>query len=288
MNTILSQYLYNQFIDWMHRANLDHKIITLYQQQYRHPVLRAVMNDYFRIRLGDVRHPHESAIGYRYFRTSDVLSVRLVEVLPTDRDAKFCQIERDVVARFQLYLTARFGKRIQLHHEIMTLNYDQTFGDIFYTFSAMFNPYPAPSLAQFMEQFEPPCLIRFGAETINGQSAAMIYNVARCAVFLGREFRLVDTIKSFDYYAHEFGHNIGLDHLHVDPANPPRDRINRLLLRLFAGKRVGIDDIMVKTQPVRNAHVGRFVSPLVRFALEPESGYIDQFYYGRLYSSLYT
>ena len=139
-----------------------------------------------------------------------------------------------------------------------------------------------------MNQFDPPCLIRFDAELIDGKKVANIWNIRHCAIMSGSEFRLIDNLKIFDEYAHEFGHNIGLDHQFVDPENPPHQWPDKTLLAKNKGRYVGVDDIMIKSKEAENDKMGHYVSPLSRYVLEPKEGYKDDGTFGLNYNNLYS
>lgn len=145
-------------------------------------------------------------------------------------------------------------------------------------------------LSNFVKQFNPPCIIKFAAEEIDGREVVSIWEIRHCAIMMGKKFRLVDELDIMDKYAHEFGHNIGLDHQFVDPYNLPRT-VNASDQRFFIqneNRYVGIDDVMIKNHAARNPIVGRYLSPLSRYVLEPINGYEDDDHFGQVYNSLYT
>jgi len=279
---------FDDFESWMKDHNYSEPIIDIYKCNYRDPVLKLIIEEYFRIRRGNLKWPSYSLIGYRKFKSTDSLYLNFIEVIPTDEGAQFYEVDPDVLKKFNSYLKERFGKDIIVNHKKVALNYNEVFGDIFYSYESLFKPKTNPKLAVFMEQFDPPCIVKFDAERINGNAVAGIWNIRRCVVIMGKDFRLVDDISMFDKYAHEFGHNIGLVHQFIDPDNPPRGNVTMEIIRNNRGRHVGIDDIMIKSKNAENETFGRHLSPLSRYVLEPVNGYEDNDGFGVTYSNLYS
>jgi len=279
---------FNNFVSWMKAHNYSKSIIGIYECNYRDPVLRLIIEEYFRVKKGNLKWPDHSLIGYNKFKSADNLVLNFVEVIPTDKGARFYEVDLGVLKKFNNYLKKRFGKDIIINHKKIVLNYNEVFGDIFYSYESLFEPKINPKLAIFMEQFDPPCIIKFDAEYINDDNLAVILNIRRCAVVIGREYRLLDDMNVFDEYAHEFGHNIGLVHQFIDPKNPLRGNISMETIQSNKGRYVGVDDIMIKSKESENEIFGHYLSPLSRYVLEPVNGYEDNDEFGVTYSNLYS
>jgi len=282
-----SEVLFADFTNWMKKHNYSESIIDIYKCNYRDPVLKLIIEEYFRIKRGNLKWPVNSSAGYMKFKSADSLYLNFIEVIPIDKDAQFYEVNPDILKKFNKYLRERFGKDIIINHKKITLNYNEVFGDIFYSYESLFKPEINPKLAVFMEQFGPPCIIKFDAEFINGKAVAGIWNIWRCAIITGKEYRLLDDINIFDKYAHEFGHNLGLVHQFIDPDNPLRGDVSIEVIGKNKGRYVGVDDIMIKSKNAENETVGHYLSPLSRYALEPVNGYEDSDEFGTVYSSLY-
>lgn len=276
------------FTNWMKNHNYTESIIDIYKCNYQDPVLKLILEEYFRIKKGNLKWPFDSRIGYNKFRSANSIGLNFVEVIPTDENAQFHRVSSDILNKFNKYLKRRFGKDIIIKHKKVALNYNEVFGDIFYSSESLFKPKTNPKLAIFMEQFDPPCIVKFDAEFINGKTVAGIWNIRRCVVIMGKDFRLVDDVSIFDKYAHEFGHNIGLVHQFIDPNNPLRGNVSMEEIQNNKGRYVGVDDIMIKSKMAENETVGHYLSPLSRYALEPVNGYEDNGEFGTVYSSLYS
>lgn len=279
---------FKDFLKWMEDHNYSEPIIDVYRCNYRDPVLKLIMDEYFRIRKGNLKWPSYSLEGYIKFRESDNLYLNFIEVIPTDKDAKFHEIDRDVLNKFNNYLIERFGKNIIIKHRKIKLNHNKKFGDIFYSYNALFQPEINHELNSFIKQFDPPCIVKFNLEFINDKDVADIWNIRHCAISMGKNFRLIDDVDIFDKYAHEFGHNIGLVHQFIDPKNPVRNTVNINTLHENKGRYVGLDDIMIKSKKPENKKIGHHLSPLSRYVLEPRKGYEDNNEFGLVYSALYS
>jgi len=275
------------FEQWMRKHKYNETIVQIYKCNYKNPLLRLIMLDYFKIAKGDLRRPKESTVGYAKFKSSKDMRLNFIEVIPTDHNIEFTTVDQNVIKVFNDYLKKRFGKNIAIDHIKIELDYHKSFGDILFNYNTMFDP-DNPELTSFMERFEPPCMIKFDAEKIGSREVAQIWNIRHCAIIMGRDFRLIDRVDVFDKYAHEFAHNIGLDHQFIDPKNPPRSRVEEYIIEDNKGKYVGIDDIMIKSKEVENKVVGRYLSPLSRYVLEPVNGYEDDDEFGLVYNNLYT
>lgn len=278
---------FDDFESWMKDHNYSEPIIDIYKCNYRDPVLKLIIEEYFRIKRGDLKWPSYSLIGYRKFKSTNSLCLNFIEIIPTDDGAQFYEVDPGVLKKFNSYLKERFGKDIIVKHKKVALNYNEVFGDIFYSYESLFKPKTNLKLADFMEQFDPPCIVKFDAEFINNKAVAGIWNIRRCVVIMGKDFRLVDDISTFDRYAHEFGHNIGLVHQFIDPDNPLRGDISIEVIRKNKGRHLGIDDIMTKGKDAENETFGHYLSPLSRYVLEPVNGYEDNDEFGAVYNSLY-
>ena len=276
------------FVSWMKKHNYSQSIIDIYKCNYCDPVLKLIIEEYFRIKEGDLKWPFYSSIGYAKFKNPGSLYLDFIEVIPTDKNAQFCEVDPGILKKFNKYLKDRFGKDIIINHKKVVLNYKDIFGDIFYSYESLFEPETNPKLANFMEQFDPPCIIKFDAEFINGKAVAGIWNIRRCVIIMGEDYRLTDDINVFDKYAHEFGHNIGLVHQFIDPNNPLRGNISLEAIEKNKGRYVGVDDIMIKSKMAENKTFGHYLSPLSRYVLEPTNGYQDNDEFGMVYSNLYS
>lgn len=212
-----------------------------------------------------------------------------VEVLPSDTDIQFEKVDPVILEKFRVYLEKRFGKRIIIQHQKIHVNYQNTFGKIFYSYNTLFVPKVNTQLSDFVHQFSPPCMVKFSAETIKGQDVASIWEIRYCAIIMGKDFRLTDDLNVFDKYAHEFGHNLGLDHQFVDLDNLPRNErdVDPKLIVQNANRYVGVDDIMIKIKSAENPVAGHYLSPLSRYALEPTDGYEDDSHFGQDYGDFY-
>lgn len=276
------------FVSWMKTHNYSQPIIDIYECNYRNPVLKPIIEEYFRIKRGDLKWPFYSLVGYMKFKSANSLYLNFIEVIPTDKGAEFYKVDPDILKKFNRYIKERFGKDIIINHKKITLNYNEVFGDIFYSYDSLFKPKINPKLAVFIEQFDSPCIVKFDAERINAKAVARIRNIGSCAIIMGREHRLLDDANVFDKYAHEFGHNIGLVHQFIDPNNPLRSNTSIEAIEDNEGRYVGVDDIMIKSKMAENETVGHYLSPLSRYALEPVNGYEDDDKFGSVYSSLYS
>jgi len=276
------------FVSWMKNHNYSQSIIDIYECNYQDPVLKLIIEEYFKIKRGDLKWAQYSLIEYMKFKSADSLYLSFIEVIPTDKNAQFQVVDPVAVDDFHKYLQARFGKDIVMNHKKVAVNYNEVFGDIFYSYESLFKPKTNFKLADFIEQFEPPCIIKFDAEFINDKVVAGIWNIRRCAIIMGKDYRLVNDISIFDKYAHEFGHSIGLVHQFIDPDNPLRGNVDMETIRNNRGRYVGVDDIMIKSKMAENKAVGHYLSPLSRYALEPVNGYEDKDEFGAVYNSLYS
>lgn len=279
---------FTDFVSWMKGYRYSESIIDIYKCNYRDPALKLIIKEYFRIKRGDLKWPADSLTGYMKFKSVNSLGLNFIEVIPTDKGAQFHMVDPDILKKFNKYLNERFGKDIVVNHKKVELNYNEIFGDIFYSYKSLFEPEINPRLAAFMKKFDTPCILKFDAEFINNKTVAGIWNIRRCAIIMGRDFRLVDDISIFDKYAHEFGHNIGLVHQFLDPRNPPRSSVDWEMIHKNRGRYVGIDDIMIKSKDAENEAFGHYLSPLSRYALEPVNGYKDNDEFGIVYNSLYS
>ncbi|MCF7916194.1 MAG: hypothetical protein K9L61_00260 [Candidatus Omnitrophica bacterium] len=276
------------FSKWMRNHNYPESIIDIYRCNYRDPALKLIMDEYFRIRKGDLKWPSYSLEGYRKFRELDRLHLNFIEVVPTDEGIKFNEVDPGVLNKFNNYLIKRFGKNIIIKHRKIKLNHNKKFGDIFYSYSTLFRPEINPKLDSFIKQFDPPCIVKFDLEFINGKEVVDIWNIRHCAIIMGKNFKLIDDVDIFDKYAHEFGHNIGLVHQFIDPDNPVRGTVSINTLYENKGRHVGLDDIMIKSKEPENEKIGHYLSPLSRYVLEPRKGYEDNDELGLVYSDLYS
>ncbi|MCG8430979.1 MAG: hypothetical protein MJA29_07390 [Candidatus Omnitrophica bacterium] len=284
---ISSEGAFEDFTAWMRRQGYSASIIEIYRCNYRDPVLKLIIEDFLKIKAGDLRWPQDSSSGYAKFKAGEDLVLTFVEVIPSDEEAVFHRVDREILAEFNEYLTQRFGKKIIIDHKAVTLDHKQAFGDILFSYDALFVPRTHSALDSFMKQFEAPCMVRFDAEEIDNREVAAVWEIRHCAVIMGKELRLSRDVDVFDKYAHEFGHNIGLEHLFADPRNPPRNAVDYEFIEKNEGKHVGIDDIMIKPGKAKNEKTGRYVSPLSRYVLEPVEGYADEGEFAAFYNSLY-
>lgn len=284
-NKTPSERSFAEFVSWMRNHGYSERIIDIYECNYRDPLLKLIIDDHLRIR----KDPNKQTIACKKFKNLKNLYLVFIEVVPTDKDVSFYEVDPDVLKEVDKYLEERFGKNIIINHKKIDLNYNETFGDIFYSYDSLFKPKTNPNLVSFMKQFEPPCIIRFDAEVINGKEVPAIWEIRHCAIMTGKEYRLIKDIRIFDKYAHEFGHNVGLIyHQFVDPRNPTRKDVDLGLLIKNEGRYVGVDDIMIKSKEAENKEVGHYVSPLSRYVLEPVEGYEDDDEFGMVYNNLYS
>lgn len=266
-----------RFESWMRLHGYSSDIIDIYRCNYAHPGLRNIMRDYFLIREGNLRHPKESYIGNRKFRKDCPVDISFIEVIPTDKEADYALVDEDMLKSLEKYLNDTFGRQIRLVYLRRNVDYQRQFGSAIFDFKAMF-PYgmgASLELKTFEGQFEPPCIIHFDAEYLQGMQVADIWNVSHCAIFMGERYRVIDDIQTFDAYAHEVGHMFGLDHQFVDFENPPRNTHDKRLIKNFLGEYLGIDDVMIKSAAPKNPLRGRMLSPLSLYVIEPKSGYND-------------
>ena len=287
---LFSKPAFDVFVAWMKTHGYSDPIIDIYKCDYRDPVLKLIINDYLEIRNGALRNPEDAEAGYKAFKNLDVLPLTFVEVQPVDKDAEFEDVNPSVLEKFRVYLEKRFGKNIAINHKKVQTNYEDTFGNILYSYETMFVPKVNPRLSGFVNQFTPPCIVKFDAENIRGKDVASIWEIRHCAVIMGKDFVLSDNLEVFDKYAHEFGHNIGLDHQFIDLKNLPRNEedVARALIVQSANKYVGVDDVMIKVKSPENPVAGHYLSPLSRYVLEPVHGYTDDGHFGQDYSGLYA
>jgi hypothetical protein len=279
---------FRAFEEWMRRHHYDERIIAVYRCNDQDPALRPILKDYFKVREGHLREPGAAEEGYLRFKKSGDLVLNFIEVVPTDTDAVFVRVRPEDLLAFQSYLSERFGKKITIRHQVVSLDYQKTFGDIFFSYESLFRPAVNPRLKDFLLRFDAPCMIRFDAESLHGREVAEIWEIRHAGIIMGKNLRLTSDVAVFDRYAHEFGHNIGLDHQFLDPKNPPRQPIEREFLKKNAGRYVGVDDIMIKSKKAENPQKGHYLSPLSRYVLEPQGGYADQEEMGRVYSGLFS
>ena len=281
---------FSNFITWMKAHHYSEPIIHIYECNYRDPALKFIINDYLKIREGNLRIPNDSRPGYLAFKNSAVLPVTVVEVVPTDEGAKFEKVDPANLEKFRLYLQQRFGKKIAFTVQEILKNYRSEFGDIFHSYGSMFVPQTNQKLLDFVQQFNAPCIVKLNAQELDGKEVAEIAEIRHCTIIMGKKLELADDFKVLDMYGHEFGHIIGLDHQFIDPENLPRDSsaLDEGLFRKNFNHHVGIDDVMIKFTPTINPAVGRYLSPLSRYVLEPNQGYEDDAQLGPDYNALFN
>jgi len=276
-----------KFEEWLEKHNFSELIIDIYRHNYECRATRPIMKNYFNVREGILKKPRESAIGYRKFKNDLELKLEFVDVIPTDEHCSYFITKQATLEKFGRYLEKRFGKKISIRYTKIKLNYEKVFGKIFHSRESLFFPKTNPKIEDFMGLFNPPAIIKFSAETLNNRKVVKIEEIRRCAIMLGTQNRLIDEINVFDRYAHEFGHNIGLNHQFIDPKNPPKGGWSKNFIEKYGGKFVGVDDIMIKNIVPKNKKMGRYVSPLSRYAIEPVQGYKDDKKFGLDYNKLY-
>lgn len=273
----LQKTRFNHFLEWLKSKGYSNEIIDIYRANFANPILRLILNEYFLLRKGKVKHPADSLQGYSSFKAEGILQLNFMEVIPTDKNSEFVRINPGDVEKLRVFLEKRFGKRININHETKHLNHKETFETI-----------RKENIMKNIEKVyngKAPCIIHFDIERLEGQRVCQIWDITKYAVFMGKDYKLNDDINTLDMYAHEFGHNIGLTHQYVDLCNPVTEDYEQM--QANSNEHVGIDDVMIKSKNPVNPKVGHFLSPLSRYALEPEDGYIDEEFV-KTYNNLYS
>jgi len=281
----LERRSWTEFEQWMIAHKYAPEIVDIYRCNYQDPCLKPIMQDYFRLRRGDLSGREECSDGYGKFKAPGPLQAYFIEVVPSGKAVRFQRVDPAALEAFQKYLAARFGRRIELRLQAIVIQHDKALVDSLVDRALYFRTDPA--LALLMQQFPRPCVVRFDAEEVDGRTLPDVWDTDRCAIFSGENMRLVDNVSAFDHYAHELAHLFGVEHQFVDPLNPPLSPSSHCDTGKEAGRYLGVDDILIKSKSPENRSAGHYVSPLSRFALEPRGGYVDNKDFGEAYSRLY-
>ncbi|MBR9681289.1 MAG: hypothetical protein GOV00_00635 [Candidatus Altiarchaeota archaeon] len=277
---------FEAFVKWMRQANYPELVIEIYKHNYLQPTLKCILDDYFRIRKGELRSPHDAA-GHKLFKSTTEMKITFLELIPTDQNADFTKTEAPTLRTFGKYLEKRFGKKTKVTHKVQELNYLKTFGNIFKSYDSMFTPMNV-GLKKIIESQQPLTIVRLAADSIQGVELPTVWEIRALPIIGGKHHHMNNNVESFDVYAHELGHHLGLDHQWLDILNPPRNKLTSMELIKGAGGRVGVDDIMINCVAPTNKEMGHYLSPLSRYALEPVDGYIDQTRFGKKYGKIYS
>lgn len=278
------------FLQWMGEQGYSSGFSSIYRENYSNPVLRAIMDTHFDVREGKRRFLTASLEGYSKFKREGPLEVKLVDVVPEDEGAEFEVTPRKVLGVLEAFLTERFGKTIEITRRRMDMDYGAFFGDAIHSVRQIrrtFFDVEHPSLRALVNQFEPPCWLRFTAQSLDGKPVVDMAEIRRCALMMGEANHLTEDLHVLDTYAHEFGHSLGLCHQFVDPHFLIPLGLDRQLVDANMGKWVGVDDVMVMAIKPVNPRVGHYLGPLSRYALEPPQGYEDDGDFGPRYNQLY-
>ena len=253
------------FLAWMKNAGYSEEIIRIHAHDGTKPKVRAEWNDYFAMRNKDM--------AYREMETMPILFIDLI----AEDDAAINKPMEGQTEQLESYMAHIYGKDFKLNHEQQKVSYETLFGKPIQQSNAK---------GQEWLKFDPGALNRFARETAKRitQERKLPPNgvIIRWAVKKwkqgDKELTIQDhtgsspAVSGYDFngyglgiYAHEWGHGLGLGHMFVNGAGSFQSRI------------WGLDCIMNHSYVgYANKEVGRLLSPLLRYVLEPKGGFTDQ------------
>lgn len=261
------------FLSWMKRAGYSEDVIKVYAHDGANPVVRKEWDKYFSMRKQD------SA-----YRDLETMPVVFVDLLATEQEA----INEPMAGRtpeLKAYMERMYGKAFGIEYLEQRVSYGEQFG----------KPIPQKNdEGKEWLKFDPTALNRFARETAKRlteerklpPNAVIIRWAAKRWKQEGKELVIQDhtgsspAFSGMDFglfglgaYAHEWGHGLGLGHMFtVGPGS-------------YSSRAWGLECIMNHTYVgYSNREVGRLLSPLPRYALEPKNGYLDQKTFASTYS----
>lgn len=261
------------FLSWMKQVGYSDEVIQVYVHDGANPVVREYWDKYFAMR--------NEEMAYRDLETMPVL---FVDVAATDDEATN-KLLGDETGKLEDYLTKMFGKAFKLEYLKLPVSYEEEFGKALLQGNA--------KGAKWVK-FNPLALNAFARETAKRlieerdlpPNSVIIHWAPDRWMHEGKSLKVQDhtgsgpALSGMDFggfgiatYAHEWGHGLGLGHMFIDGPGS------------FESRAWGLDCVMNHTYvPYTNKQVGRLLSPLPRYALEPTEGYIDQKGFAAAYS----
>jgi hypothetical protein len=253
------------FLSWLKEAGYSDEIIQIHAYDGTKPVVRQQWDKYFAMRKGNLE--------YRALKTMPIV---FVDLLATEDEATNEPLEGQT-DKLKEYMTRIYGKTFDIHYLQERVSYQSLFGkpalqknakgDQWLKFdSGAQGKYARETAARITKERELP------------SNAVMFHWAAKKWKHEGDDLQIQDFTGSspansgMDFggfglgtYAHEWGHGLGLGHMFVDGPGS------------FASRIWGLECIMNHTYVgYANQKVGRLLSPLGRYVLEPKDGFLDQ------------
>lgn len=261
------------FLSWMQKVGYADEIIKVYRTDGVNPVVRELWKKYFNMRKEEP--------AYRLLKTMPIL---FIDLMATDEEAINEPLE-EYINKLEDYMTRIYGKPFKIEYLKQQVSYKDHFGEPILQ---------KKSKSKAWLKFSPLALNKFARNTAKRitkerqlpANAVIIHWAPKKWKHEGNILKIQDQTGSspansgmgfnnfgLGTFAHEWGHGLGLGHMFVvGPGS-------------YSSRTWGLDCIMNHTYvPYSNPKVGRLLSPLVRYALEPENGYLDQKTFAATYS----
>lgn len=261
------------FLSWMKEVGYSDEVIQVYALDGANPVVRENWNRYFAMRKEDLE--------YRALKTMPVV---FVDLLAAEEEATNETLEGQT-DKLQDYMTSMYGKTFDINYLQQRVPYQTHFGKPMLQKNAKgdkwlkFNPIA-------MGKFARDTAKRITKERKLPSNAVIIHWAAKKWKHEGDELKIQDLTGSspansgaefhgygLGLYAHEWGHGLRLGHMFV---NGPGS---------YSSRAWGLECIMNHSYVgYSNRQVGRLLSPLPRYALQPKDGFVDQKTFAAAYS----
>ncbi|PXA04640.1 hypothetical protein DDZ13_05565 [Coraliomargarita sinensis] len=263
----------DDFLSWMKAVGYSEDVIQVYAHDGSNPVVRKYWDKYFAMR--------EQDSDYRDLKTMPIV---FIDLLATEEAAVNETLEGQA-GKLEDYLSEMFGKAFDVQYEQQRVAYEAEFGEPLLQKNSRgqrwvkFNPRPLNRFARetakriIEERDLPPnsVIIRWAPKKwkYEGETLKVQDHTGSGPAFSGMDFGGYGIAT----YAHEWGHGLGLGHMFtIGPGS-------------FASRAWGLECVMNHSYVgYSNREVGRLLSPLPRYALEPKGGYTDQKTFAAIYS----
>jgi len=261
------------FLSWLKDRGYSDEIIRIHAHDGAKPLVRKAWERYFKKR--------NEPMPYRELETMPLV---FVDVIATD-DAAGNELLEGQMDKLEGYMQFMFGKDFDIQYHQERIAYEKQFGEPTLMTNAKGDvwlkldsgkqlKYARQITQRITEERDLPSnavIVRWAGKTWqhDGETLKIQDLTGSSPANSAASF----TVYGLGLYAHEWGHDLGIGHMFVNGAGSFRSRV------------WGLECIMNHSYVAyANRDVGRLLSPLLRYALEPEYGFEDQATFASQYS----